>query len=288
MLKHYCQNLPNFRRVWLLKILIFEVCQIQSNFEIVSKNQGIVALALLILPVLSEPNKWRVQNSWTGHKSFYYSAGRKSKGKEDEREEFSKSAVNSLVLLSLWLFVGLWGTRRTRSLDDVEEKLKMLGRAGKGNRTRVESSQEGFYGQSIIFSMCNRCGRRTMIPKILGIRKQPPALVSTSFRCGRPILHCNSVFRNNFWIFPPFSYVYICSDRPSYNLTNFVFLFFSDGGKEIIWATCGPNRITRPRIWPLAPWQPRHSHPNVYRNIRWYTTTPTSTFTGLVAPAPTS
>ena len=69
---------------------------------------------------------------------------------------------------------------------------------------------------------------------------------------------------------------------------NFVTLFFSDGGKEIIWATCGPNRITRPRIWPLAPWQPRHSHPNVYRNIRWYTTTPTSTFTGLVAPAPTS
>ena len=134
-----------------------------------------------------------MQNSWTGHKSFYYSAGRKSKGKEDEREEFSKSAVNSLVLLSLWLFVGLWGTRRTRSLDDVEEKLKMLGRAGKGNRTRVESSQEGFYGQSIIFSMCNRCGRRTMIPKILGIRKQPRASVSTSFRCGRPILHCNSI-----------------------------------------------------------------------------------------------
>ena len=160
-----------------------------------------------------------MQNSWTGHKSFYYSAGRKSKGKEDEREEFSKSAVNSLVLLSLWLFVGLWGTRRTRSLDDVEEKLKMLGRAGKGNRTRVESSQEGFYGQSIIFSMCNRCGRRTMIPKILGIRKQPPASVSTSFRCGRPILHCNSAFRNDFWIFPPFSFVYIwCSDRLSYNL----------------------------------------------------------------------
>ena len=172
-----------------LKILIFEVCQIQSNIKIVSENQGIVALALLILAVLSEPNKWRVQNSWTGHKSFYYSAGRKSKGKEDEREEFSKSAVNSLVLLSLWLFVGLWGTRRgRRSLDDVEEKLKMLGRAGKGNRTRVESSQEGFYGQSIIFSMCNRCGRRTMIPKILGIRKQPRAAsVSTSFRCGRPI-----------------------------------------------------------------------------------------------------
>ena len=92
----------------------------------------------------------------------------------------------------------------------------------------------------------------------------------------------------------PFLFVYIwCSDRPSCNLTNFfvnnfVTLFFSDGGKEIIWATCGPNRITRPRIWPLAPWQPRHSHPNVYRNIRWYTTTPTSTFTGLVAPAPTS
>ena len=157
----------------------------------------------LISGVLSDPNKWRVQNSETGHKSFYYSAGRKSKGK-DERE-FSKSAVNSLVLLSLWLFVGLWGTRHWgRRLDDVEEKLKMLGRAGKGNRTRVESSQEGFYGQSIIFSMCNRCGR-TMIPKILGIRKQPRAAsVSTSFRCGRPILHCNSVFRNDFWNFPPF------------------------------------------------------------------------------------
>ena len=231
-----------------------------------------------------------MQNSWTGHKSFYYSAGRKSKGKEDEREEFSKSAVNSLVLLSLWLFVGLWGTRRTRSLDDVEEKLKMLGRAGKGNRTRVESSQEGFYGQSIIFSMCNRCGRRTMIPKILGIRKQPrptSSVTTSSVAVDRSCIA--TVYSEMIFEFSrPFLLFTWCSDRPSYNLTNFVILFFSDGGKEIIWATCGPNRITRPRIWPLAPWQPRHSHPNVYRNIRWYTTTPTSIFTGLVAPAPTS